>query len=193
VSVTVDIPTKVSKDKFHDLVGFIDSCIDIAYDTRGDYFTKMFGKDQSTIRTKDRNGVERVGNYTVTCHSTVHEVFQTDFYKELRQKGFLVDVKDITIGKIIKVRPTFFDAVLLLDQSYRSELRDHAFGDREVSWCDQEGNDIGFGYAGAGSVRVSVVNGDYFDDKEADILIMCGKLKRVERNDSTGPDDYRGS
>jgi len=47
--------------------------------------------------------------------------------KELRQKGFLVDVKDITIGKIIKVRPTFFDAVLLLDQSYRSELRDHAF------------------------------------------------------------------
>jgi len=39
------------------------------------------------------------------------------------------------------------------------------FGDREVSWCDQEGNDIVLVMPVLVLLGVSVVNGDYFDDK----------------------------
>lgn len=85
-------------------------------------------------------------------------------------------------------------AVKLLTESRRDELRDHAFGDREIYWVHPVLGDIAEGYSGGGDVSISVVFevGDRVfgygsDDRE---LLKLGQRGRVERNDSTGPDEY---
>ncbi len=85
----------------------------------------------------------------------------------------------------------FEEAVKILSDAERYELRDHAFGDCEVSWYKDK-TEVGGGYFGGGNSNVWVLGGGTshaFDGNEARTLRECGKLI-VSRNDSTGPDDF---
>lgn len=80
----------------------------------------------------------------------------------------------------------------LLKNTYKTILRDHFFGDREIYWKDDKGNTVASGYAGGSSFEIYVEFPDgevTFKDWEADELdaVPC-KSKKVERNDTTGDD-----
>jgi len=84
---------------------------------------------------------------------------------------------------------TFEEAKAILNTCVREELRDHAFGDREIYWT-RDGQEIAFGYSGS-SVSFGFSGDDtVFSDDEVRELLRCGSLGTVERNDSTGPDTY---
>lgn len=83
---------------------------------------------------------------------------------------------------------TFDQAKELLSTSNRSELRDHAFGDREVYFEDAQGNEIAAGYYAMTCCDVEFNDGTCFSGEEARILIKMGKLINVERNDSQDDD-----
>lgn len=78
------------------------------------------------------------------------------------------------------------EAKTLLDGCDRVELRDHAFGDKEVFW-DKNGVDIAEGYAGSSMVSVTMEEGTSFTNDDARALMSCGTLGTVCRNDETGP------
>lgn len=83
----------------------------------------------------------------------------------------------------------------ILNTCIKHELRDHAFGDVEVEWYDGEVN-VGNGYFSSLHSEVSVtdhatgVTGD-FKGYEAHELRKCFASDRAERNDSTGPDEFK--
>ncbi|MNL63913.1 hypothetical protein D3C87_1880840 [compost metagenome] len=85
---------------------------------------------------------------------------------------------------------TFEQAKELLANCKRSELRDHAFGDREIYFEDAQGVSVAEGYAGSGGYSINFVAGAYFDGTEARELIALGHEGKIERNDSTGPDEF---
>ena len=91
----------------------------------------------------------------------------------------------------------------ILARSTREELRDHAFGDAEIYWVDYSipgefngGTEVGFSYlGGSGPLFVGVTDPSTgeditFKEDEARQLLMLGSSVRVERNDSTGPDQF---
>lgn len=84
---------------------------------------------------------------------------------------------------------TFQEAKLLLADCQRSELRDHAFGDREVYFVNAVGDTVAEGYSGSSGSSLHV-SGTEFVGKQADELLTLGHQGSVERNDSTGPDEY---
>lgn len=91
---------------------------------------------------------------------------------------------------------TLEEAKELLDQCTRAELRDHAFGDREI-YFTKDGTSVAEGYSGTECEITIFGTGDgglddtYFQGSEAYELLRCGTLDSVERNDSTGPDEYQ--
>ena len=96
---------------------------------------------------------------------------------------------------------TLEEAKKLLSQWERGELRDHAFGDREITWWDSNRNVRADGYSGSTGIFVSILadedNEDGWRDSIADFegreayqLLSCGSEGLGERNDSTGPDTY---
>lgn len=94
---------------------------------------------------------------------------------------------------------TLADALSLLNLCTRSELRDHAFGDREVTWTDAAGNGVGF-YCNSGKPPHHVYitrfdgNGDEVESAEfpaTSQMMQTGMVCIIERNDSTGPDNYQ--
>lgn len=88
--------------------------------------------------------------------------------------------------------PKSFDEVkAILSNAKRGELRDHAFGDREIFWTI-DGEEIGWGYSGSTvSAGLSAEGEASFSGDQARELIRCGSSCVVERNDETGPDTYR--
>lgn len=77
----------------------------------------------------------------------------------------------------------------------RLELRDHAFGDREITWMigDEE---VAGGYFGGGDKEVWIHEdhgGGLFHGTKARQLAVCGRDPIIGRNDETGPDEYEGS
>lgn len=99
------------------------------------------------------------------------------------------------------------EAKKLLNLCEREELRDHAFGDREVFWSFM-GEEVAGGYLGPTNKGVWLLDYDEvvalgpaaaviasFEDKDATELSSCGKIKRIERNDMQGEDipTYRGA
>lgn len=90
-------------------------------------------------------------------------------------------------------------AAELLNTCVRDELRDHAFGDREVSWL-KDGTEVAMGYFGSSS-SVSIFDGGTdsngiktafsFEDADARRLAECGELASAVRNDTTGPEVYQ--
>lgn len=86
---------------------------------------------------------------------------------------------------------TLEEAKKLLDECVREELRDHAFGDSEVTWM-RGGEEVANGYYGStAAVGGSIPHPWEFKGHEAQELRECGRLGAVERNDSTGDDVYR--
>ena len=89
---------------------------------------------------------------------------------------------------------TLDEARTLLNGCDRDELRDHAFGDREMSWW-RKGTyntdnpvEIASGYQGGGtSVTIGKVR---FEGTDAYALLGCGTLVRADRNDTTGDDHF---
>lgn len=86
---------------------------------------------------------------------------------------------------------TLDEAKALLATCVRSELRDHYFGDAEVYW-EKDGAEIAVGYFGE-TAQIVFEGAARFDGDEARELRRCGTKGTYERNDSTGPDTYRGS
>ena len=84
---------------------------------------------------------------------------------------------------------TVDEAKVLLTTCVRSELRDHAFGDMEVTWLDKQGNVVADGYYGSSS-HVGF-DGSAFKGEDARELRSCGSEGEVSRNDETGPDEFR--
>lgn len=80
------------------------------------------------------------------------------------------------------------EAKVILDDCDRHELRDHAFGDMEISWS-RSGFEVAYGYAG-GECGVHLVDGEAFEGDDARLLVTCGTLAHIERNDEAGPADF---
>lgn len=90
---------------------------------------------------------------------------------------------------------TLEEAKELLNQCTRHECRDHAFGDREI-YFTMGAVDVAEGYAGGGRSDIVIYGASpeedaRFNGKEADELFECGAVGGIERNDSTGPDEYQ--
>jgi len=79
----------------------------------------------------------------------------------------------------------------ILNSATRYELRDHAFGDTEVTW-ENAGIEIGGGYFGSGIAEVFLNTAEdvVFRGELAHQLRSCGHNLVVERNDETGPEQY---
>jgi hypothetical protein len=89
---------------------------------------------------------------------------------------------------------TFEKAKALLKTCHRGELRDHAFGDREVFWMQGE-TEVASGYFGGTTQEVYIheeFGGGSFQDHEALELAEQGSDVIITRNDETGPDYYGG-
>ena len=84
------------------------------------------------------------------------------------------------------------EAKKILEECDRWELRDHAFGDMEVTWTKAK-RTIATGYTGSSSVYVTIgeshVTGSFTND-DARALMSCGTLVSAGRNDETGPDEF---
>lgn len=92
---------------------------------------------------------------------------------------------------------TLEEAKKILDACKRCELRDHAFGDREIYWFDSRGAEVAFGYFGGDSkpcVGITVegdeADGEFYGHAARE-LAKCGQEGAIDRNDETGPDTYR--
>jgi hypothetical protein len=82
----------------------------------------------------------------------------------------------------------FEEASEILSTAVRSELRDHAFGDREINWV-KEGQNIAGGYFGGNYADVWIGDSK-FSGEEARQLAAIGLRGVIERNDEVGPDTY---
>lgn len=80
------------------------------------------------------------------------------------------------------------EAKEILDGCERQELRDHAFGDMEITWT-RAGFEIAYGFGGR-LCGVTMIGGDSFEGTEAIGLVSCGTLTQAERNDESGPPDF---
>ena len=90
---------------------------------------------------------------------------------------------------------TLEEAKELLNQCTRHECRDHAFSDREI-YFTMGAVDVAEGYAGGGLSDIVIYGASpeedaRFNGNEADELFECGAVGGIERNDSTGPDEYQ--
>lgn len=87
---------------------------------------------------------------------------------------------------------TVEEAAKVLNACERRELRDHAFGDAEVSWIGPSSqNVIAEGYFGGSQANVHFgVSRQSFSGADAVALRLCGQEGQIERNDETGPEEY---
>lgn len=90
----------------------------------------------------------------------------------------------------------FEEAKEILNGCVRSELRDHAFGDTEVTWM-KDGLVLADGYFSGTTQTVSVIDWGNteksthsFTGDEARELRECGTEGEIDRNDQMGPDTY---
>lgn len=79
----------------------------------------------------------------------------------------------------------------LLNGCTRTELRDHAFGDAEVTWWKDE-KQVADGYFGRNLSRITFENNlaGSIEGTTAQEFRYCGVEGHIERNDSTGPDTF---
>lgn len=81
------------------------------------------------------------------------------------------------------------EAKELLNGCTRTELRDHAFGDAEVSWW-KDGKEVASGYFGSTMSHVTIGHIPILGTTARE-LRYCGVEGHIERNDETGPDDFQ--
>lgn len=84
---------------------------------------------------------------------------------------------------------TYDRAVEVLTAASRDELRDHAFGDKELYWNNTYGHLVATGYSGRDAVEIGMAGFNVvFTDEQTRHLVTLGKLGKIERNDSMGDD-----
>lgn len=106
---------------------------------------------------------------------------------------YVPDADDELIANTSWPRDTidFERACAILSECTKDELRDHAFGDREITWYNKYDQTVASGYSGRDGREVTFCGFDaYFEGSDASVLIDLGSLADVERNDSTGPDEF---
>ena len=93
---------------------------------------------------------------------------------------------------------TLDEAKEILNGCIRQELRDHAFGDKEVDWRDKNGVYVANGYFSGSTQKVCFTTQitpyrkhSFFVGDDARILSFCGELGKIERNDETGPGEFK--
>lgn len=84
----------------------------------------------------------------------------------------------------------FDSAKLILEDCVRHELRDHAFGDVEITWYKGP-REIATGYFGGGHASVTLSPETTFEGEMALMLLDCGTVGHIERNDETGPEEFK--
>ena len=91
---------------------------------------------------------------------------------------------------------TFEQAKELLAGCERRELKDHAFGDREIYFTKDDKN-VAEGYSGSGGPSIMIFgeredqeDATHFNGSEASELNGLGTYMGSERNDSTGPEEF---
>jgi hypothetical protein len=86
----------------------------------------------------------------------------------------------------------FDEAAKLLSTAIRSELQDHAFGDREVTWFQDDDVVLAIGYFNGTESEVTFITEPpvSFHGDEAQKLSKLGVIGKISRNDMTGPDTY---
>jgi len=105
------------------------------------------------------------------------------FYEDVE-----VDVLEATTWPRLEM--TYDLASTILSESIRDELRDHAFGDKEIYWRDNHGHPVATGYSGYSGDEVGMCGFDIiFTEEEARKLVGLGTLGEVERNDSGGDEE----
>lgn len=89
-----------------------------------------------------------------------------------------------------RIEMTFDLAKAILAESIRDELRDHAFGDKEICWRNNYGQLVATGYVGSSGAECGMAGFDVsFSEAEARELARLGTLGNVERNDSMDDDE----
>ncbi|MNB58639.1 hypothetical protein D3C87_364630 [compost metagenome] len=102
-----------------------------------------------------------------------------------------VDPADIEATTWPRSEMTYDEAVKVLAAATRDELRDHAFGDREIYWTNDYGQSVATGYVGSGGCEIDFTGFELtLEEDQYRDLINLGKVGNVERNDSTGPDEF---
>ena len=86
---------------------------------------------------------------------------------------------------------TLEEAKQRLNNCTRHELRDHAFGDREIGWYSNAGMHVAEAYISRDESNVYIGEDATFTGADALALATCGKQGTIERNDTTGPDEYQ--
>jgi hypothetical protein len=87
------------------------------------------------------------------------------------------------------------EAIKILSEAKRYELRDNSFGDREVSWTKNT-RLVATGYFGDKTQTVSLIDHitqqplATFEGEIAKSLVVLGTDVTIERNDETGPDEF---
>ncbi len=77
---------------------------------------------------------------------------------------------------------TFDEAYQLLKPLRRVENPDNAYGDTEIVWLDDKGNEVAYGYLAPGVVEIHVggMGKHVFKDDEAAALKKLGKRRAVK-------------
>lgn len=127
----------------------------------------------------------------VTVHSMARNLSVYDGYEQKDKSHGLdhfyedIDPSVIETTTWPRVEMTFDLAREILNESIRDELRDHAFGDKEIYWRNNYGHMVATGYVGPRRVECGMAGFDVsFSEEEARRLARLGTLGNVERNDS---------
>lgn len=84
----------------------------------------------------------------------------------------------------------FDEAKEILKAAEKHELRDHAFGDCEITWVNASNEIVAEGYYAGRTGDMHFTNGSVFRGNEADKLRECFSSEKIYRNDETGPDEF---
>lgn len=134
-----------------------------------------------TVETGDIVEVSHEGHILATYDS--HELKEQSHNLDYFDSEATPDVIEATTWPRLEM--DFGLAAKILSESVRDELRDHAFGDKEIYWRNNYGHMVATGYVGSRRADCGMAGFDVsFSEEEARHLARLGTLGTVERNDS---------
>ncbi len=134
-----------------------------------------------TVETGDIVEVSHEGH--VLAIYDLHELKEQSHNLDYFNSEATPDVLEATTWPRLEM--DFDLAAKILSESIRDELRDHAFGDKEIYWRNNYGHQVATGYVGSSGAECGMAGFDVsFSEAEARELAKLGTLGQVERNDS---------
>lgn len=134
-----------------------------------------------TVETGDIVEVSHEGHILATYDS--HELKEQSHNLDYFDSEATPDVIEATAWPRLEM--DFALAAKILSESIRDELRDRAFGDKEIYWHNNYGHMVATGYVGPSGAECGMAGFDVsFSEEEARHLARLGTLDNVERNDS---------